>query len=132
MRSWSVNNWLPGHILTLPPPLPFSQTGSEKEEERDVFSPTRNKLPKGSESQFFFFFLYTYVLYTRFIHYIQYVHISFWVGGGSVEQPPMDPNGKALNQPKPHLSNRTVCRCYVTSSGRLTKFAPRKLPTGRP
>ena len=27
---------------------------------------------------------------------------------GSAEQPPLDPNGKALNQPKPPLSNRIV------------------------
>ena len=30
------------------------------------------------------------------------------VTGGSTEQPPLAPNGKALNQPKPHPSNRTV------------------------
>ena len=41
--------------------------------------------------------------------------------GGPAGQPSLGPNGKALSQPKPHPSNRT-----------LIEFVPRRLPTGRP
>ena len=36
--------------------------------------------------------------------------------GRSAEQPPPAANANALNQPKPHLSNRTLRRCCVTSN----------------
>ena len=63
----------------------ISLTCSEKEEERDEFRPIRNKLPKGIKSPFFVgffcdFFIYTDVLYTRYIHYIRmYTSPHFWV-----------------------------------------------------
>ena len=111
MRSWSVtNNWLPGSIPTLPPPL-FPQTCPEKEEERDKFSPTINKLSKGSKSQFLFLsfiFLYLCTIYKVYIIYICTHLLLLEFRCGPAEQPPLDPNGKALNQPKPHPLNRTV------------------------
>ena len=35
-------------------------------------------------------------------------HLISGFGGGTAEQPPLAPNGRALNQPKPHPLNRTV------------------------
>ena len=40
--------------------------------------------------------------------YISTYHLIFGFGGELAEQPPLDPNGRALNQPKPHPSNGTV------------------------
>ena len=56
--------------------------------------------------------------YTTYVHvYIFTYLLIFGLGGGPVEQPPLAPNEKALYQPKPHPSNRTVI-----SPGRLTKL----------
>ena len=37
-----------------------------------------------------------------YIHIYIYTNLIFGVGGGPVGQPPLDPNEKALYQPKPH------------------------------
>ena len=76
---------------------------------------------------------YMYNIYT-YVQLFTYVQISsrYWSVGRSAEQPLQGPDGRALNQPKPHPSSRIVWRCYVISSGRLIKFVPRRLPTGRP
>ena len=52
--------------------------------------------------------------------------------GGSAEKPLVGPNGKAVNQPKPHSSNRIVQRCYMTSNGKLITAVLRIPPNGRP
>ena len=63
---------------------------------------------------FFFFFLmllkYIYTIYKNNCTLYTYVQISsnLWDVGGSVEQPPPVPDGKALNQPKPHPSDKIV------------------------
>ena len=87
MRPWSVINiWLPGDILTLPPP-PSLQTCSEIGEERDDFSPVRrNKPPKGSMSQVGFFFLIIYYIQSIYVMYIC-THLISGTVGGSAELP---------------------------------------------
>ena len=52
-----------------------------------------------------FLFIYLYTIYKVY----RYVHILIsGLVGGLVAQPPLGPNGRALNQPKLHPSNRTV------------------------
>ena len=60
----------------------------------------RNKPPEGS----FLFFIYIYV---QLLAYVQISSIT-WVTGGSAEPPLPAPDGRALNQPKPHPSDRIV------------------------
>ena len=66
----------------------------------------RNKPPEGSTSEFFvvFFCLTVCTLFT----YLQISSRSWVVVGGSAEQPLQNPNGRALNQPRPHPSDKTV------------------------
>ena len=107
----------PCSVTNKPTLLPlFLQTCSKVGEERDEFSPLRRNKPlKGSMSQFFFiFFFFILIIYYRYIQsiYIMYIlctHLLIsGLVGGSAEQPPLGPNGKALNQSKPHPSNRIV------------------------
>ena len=72
------------------------------------------------------------VLLFCFMNYLHYVYTNLRATGGSAEQPLLGRSEKALNQPKPHPSDRTVWGCYVISSDRLMGFALRRLPTGRP
>ena len=136
MRQWSVTSTrLPRNIPILPPP-PIFQTCSEIREERDEFSPIEKiHFPREASHSFFGLF-FDYML----LYYIQGIYIIYTCtlllisgfGGGPTEQPPLAPNGRALNQPKPYPSNRTVWMFYVTSNDRLIRSAPRRLPTGRP
>ena len=57
------------------------------------------------------------VIFIILMYYIQSIYIStylhtylliFGFGGAPVDQPPLGRNGKALNQPKLHPSNKTV------------------------
>ena len=82
-------------------------------------------------SQFLFVILHLHTLYKIYSLYI-YLRISSFFGlvCGSAEQPPLGPSEKALNQPKPHLSDRHVRMCYEPSSGRLIRSAPRRPSTG--
>ena len=71
--------------------------------------PKEINFPKEACQIFIFLVIFLFIL----VYYIQSRYIStylliFGFGGGPIEQPPLDPNGKALNQPKPHPSNRTV------------------------
>ena len=74
-----------------------------------------NKPPKGSMSQYFwgFFFdwlIYTYLSISIYNMYIFTNQCPLIIGpaGGSAEQPLLTLDGKALNQPKLHLSDRIV------------------------
>ena len=91
----------------LPPPL-FSQTCSENRK-RELSSVPRNKLPKGSQSQFFFVFCFG-IIYKLCTYIHSYISTNLLILGlgGSVGQPPLAINEKALYQPKPHPSDRTV------------------------
>ena len=77
-------------------------------------SPTpRNKPPKGSKAQFFFFFFFFFLCAEKLLiicTLYTYVHFSSRVRAicGSAGQPLPAPDGRALCQPKPHLSGRTV------------------------
>ena len=93
------------------PPL-FKQTCSEVGEERDEFSPIGINLPKEARLSFVFFcFFFNYMcnIYT-YVQLFFYVQITsrYWPVGGSAEQPLQGPDGRALNQPKPHPSSRIV------------------------
>ena len=73
----------------------------------------RNKPPKGSMSQFVVFFcsdwlIYTYLSISIYNMYIFTIQCLLIIGpaGGSAEQPLLALDGKALNQPKPHPSDR--------------------------
>ena len=96
---------------TLPPPPFFLQTFSEVGEERDEFSPIELSLPKEVREIFFFFFVlllnYMCNIY-KYVPLFTYVQISskYQSVGGSAEQPQQDQDGRALNQPKPHPSDR--------------------------
>ena len=99
-----------------PPPPPFLWTFSEVGK-RALSSVPANKPPKGSMLQFvgfLKFFLIIFVLYPYIQEnntYNMCIYINLLIPGatsGSAEQPPLAPNGKALNQPKPHPSNRLV------------------------
>ena len=114
-------NRLPGSLPTLPPPFSFPpRVGLRREREREggaEFSPRRNKLPKGSKSQFFGgFFCFVFFLnictfqhiYTMYISRIfticTYLHIyttspHLWAWWCTC--------GKALSQPRQHPSNKT-------------------------
>ena len=66
---------------------------------REVHSQKANKLPKGSTSQYFFYFFFL----CKF-----HIFLNIRAICGSAEQPLLGPSEKALNQSKPHPSNRTV------------------------
>ena len=71
-------------------------------------SQNANKPPEGSISIFFFFY---YILCTCRTVYTMYIYINLLnlrATCGSAEQPIPSPIGKALSQPKPHPSDRTV------------------------
>ena len=107
VRPWSVtSSRLTRTILTLPPPPPpFLQTCSEVGEERDEFSPRRQiNLPKEAYHFFFGDFYFIIMYYTMYI----YTNLNIRAICGSAEQPLLGLDGKALSQPKPHPSNRTV------------------------
>ena len=55
------------------------------------------------------FFNYSYILYKQGI-YNMYIctHLIYGFDGGPAGQPPLGPNERALNQPKPYPSNRIV------------------------
>ena len=92
-------------------PPPFQQTCSEVGgREGWVQSQNVNKPPKGSTSQFYYVHVenvYTMYIYTNLL--------NLRATCGSAEQPLPSPIGKALSQPKPHPSDRTVWGYYVTS-----------------
>ena len=95
-------------VSTLPPPF-FLQTCSEVGEERDEFSPIELSLPEEVREIFFFVLLLNYMcnIY-KYVPLFTYVQISskYQSVGGSAEQPQQDQDGRALNQPKPHPSDR--------------------------
>ena len=65
----------------------------------------RNKLPKGSKSQFLG------VSFSKFYLHAMYIFtylLILGLGGGPVGQPPLALNEKALYLPKPHPSNKIV------------------------
>ena len=67
-------------------------------------------LPKEARQEFFFLLLkYMYKLstYVQLLIYVQNL-LYFGVICGSAEQPLQAPDGRALNQPKPHPPDRTV------------------------
>ena len=45
-----------------------------------------------------------------------YTNLNIKAIGGSSEQPLLGPSDKALSQPKPHPSNKTVCQAYKICS----------------
>ena len=109
MRPWSVKNIrLPRSIPTLSPPFPSPALRKGK---RGISSvPQEINFPREASHSLFFFEIFFILMYYIQGIYTIYIctHLIFGFGGGPVEQPPLDPNGKALNQPKPHPSNRTV------------------------
>ena len=63
--------------------------------------------------RFFFFFFFLLLLnymcnIYKYVHVFTYVHLSsrYQAVGGSAEQPPLVRDGRALNQLKPHPSDR--------------------------
>ena len=73
----------------------------------------RNKPPKGSMSQFFLFCFFLIDLYLSKYEYTlcTYLQVYLLIIGlvsGSAEQPQPALNGRALSQPRPHLSDRIV------------------------
>ena len=70
----------------------------------DEFSPIEVSLPEEVREIFFFFLL----LLNYMCNIYKYVPISskYQSVGGSAEQPQQDQDGRALNQPRPHLSDR--------------------------
>ena len=82
-----------------PPPLFLKQTCSEVGEE---FSPIEVSLPE-EVREIFFLLLFNYMC-----NIYKYVPISskYQSVGGSAEQSQQDQDGRALNQPRPHLSDR--------------------------
>ena len=94
---------LTGGIQTLPPPplfvIPALRLGKWS-----VSSNPRNKPPKGSLSQL----IYTYLSISIYNMYIFTIQCPLIIGpaGGSAGQPLLALGGKALNQPKPHPSDR--------------------------
>ena len=93
-----------------PHPTPLLQTCSEVGEERDEFSPIKLPLPEEVCERFFFFVLllnYMCNIY-KYVHLFTDVQISSKSPsvGGSAEQPQQGQGGRALNQPKPHPSDR--------------------------
>ena len=63
-------------------------------------------LPKEARQSFFVFFMLLNYMYKLFT-YVQISSMS-WAAGRSVGQLLPDPDGRALNQPKPHPSSKTV------------------------
>ena len=51
--------------------------------------------------------LFTHDMSVQLFTYVQ-ISPMFWVAGGSTEQPLQALGGRALNQPKPHPSDRIV------------------------
>ena len=98
----------------------FNKTCSEIGEERDEFSPirSRNKSPKGSISEFYYYYylilymdnylhMYNYLNMYNYLHMYKISNI-FWIIARSDGQllPVLD--GKALSQPMPHPSGKIV------------------------
>ena len=136
-RSVNRNRLTSLNRPTSPPPPLFSTDLLWGRGREGWVQSHRNKPPEGSTFEFFGFFWVFFHYMCNIYTYVQlffYVQISSrcWPVGGSAEQPLQGPDGRAPNQPKPHPSSRIVWRCYVISSDRLIKFAPRRLPTGRP
>ena len=102
-----VGHYRPGNRSkpTSRPPLLFPQTCSEEGEDRAEFSPLKEiNLPKEARLIFFFLMLLNYI-YTIYI-FTNLLWVPFI--GGSAGQPPPDPNGRALSQPRPHPSDKIV------------------------
>ena len=57
-----------------------------------------------------------YYIQGIYIVYICTHRLIFGFGGGPTGQPPLDPNGKALNQPKPHPSNKIASEMPIPHS----------------
>ena len=95
-----------------PPPPFFLQTCSEVGKERDEFSPIKLPLPEEVREIFFFFFFLLMLNYMcniyKYVLLFTNAQISSKVStvGGSAEHPQQGQDGRALNQPKPHPSDK--------------------------